>query len=113
MNNDEMHSTMQFILEQQAQFAVNIQKLQEGQLRAEERFAKLEDSLAKLEGSLERMVNLIEAIAHAQAQTEVNLARTDERLNNLVSAQARTDERLNTLISMFERHLYENRNGAS
>jgi len=113
MNNDEMHSTMQFILEQQAQFAVNIQTLQEGQLRAEERFTRLEVSVAKLEDSIERTVNLVTAIAHAQAQTEVNLARTDERLNNLVAAQARTDERLNNLITMFERHLYENRNGAS
>lgn len=106
MNNDEMHSTMQFIVEQQAQFAANIQKLQEEQLRADERFARLEDSI-------ERTVNLVTAIAHAQAQTEVNLARTDERLNNLVSAQAQTDERLNNLITMFERHLQENHNGTS
>jgi polyribonucleotide nucleotidyltransferase len=113
MTNEEMQSAMQFILEQQAHFAANIQKLQEEHLRADERFARLEDSI-------ERTVNLVTAIAHAQAQTEVNLARTDERLNNLVSTQAqtevnltRTDERLNNLISVFERYLQENRNGTS
>ena len=106
MTNEEMQSTMQFILEQQAQFAANIQKLQEEHLRAEERFARIEDSL-------ERTANLVTAIAHAQAQTEVNLARTDERLNNLESTQAQTDERLNNLISVFERYIQENRNGKS
>jgi septal ring factor EnvC (AmiA/AmiB activator) len=106
MTNEEMQSTMQFILEQQAQFAANIQKLQEEQLKAEERFAKLEDSFAKhedrfarIEDSLERTANLVTAIAHAQAQTEVNLARTDERLNNL--------------ILVVERYIQENRNGKS
>ena len=90
MTNEEMQSTMQFIVEQQAQFAANIQMLQEGQVRAEERFAKLEDSL-------ERVVGLVGAIAQAQARTEVNLAATDERLNNL--------------ILVFERYLQDNRNG--
>ena len=97
MTNEEMQSTMQFIVEQQAQFAVNIQKLQEEHVRADERFARLEDSFARREDSLERIVGLVEAIAHAQARTEVNLAATDERLNNL--------------ISVFERHLQDNRNG--
>lgn len=106
MSSDEMHSTMQFILEQQAQFAANIQKLQEGHLRADERRAKLEESMerleasiARLEDSVERTVGLVTAIAHAQAQTEVNLARTDERLNSL--------------IAVFERYLHEGRNGTS
>lgn len=106
MTNEEMQSTMQFILEHQAQFAANIQKLQEERLKAEERFARIEDSL-------ERTSNLVTAIAHAQAQTEVNLARTDERLNNLVSIQAQTDERLNSLISVVERYIQEKHNGKS
>jgi hypothetical protein len=33
MTNEEMQKTMEFILEQQAQFALNIQRLQEQQLR--------------------------------------------------------------------------------
>lgn len=97
MTNEEMQSTMQFIVEQQAQFAANIQMLQEGQVRAEERFTRLEASFARLEDSLERVVGLVGAIAQAQARTEVNLVATDERLNNL--------------ISVFERHLQDNRNG--
>jgi 3-methyladenine DNA glycosylase/8-oxoguanine DNA glycosylase len=97
MTNEEMQSTMQFIVEQQAQFAANIQMLQEGQVRADERFAKHEERFARIEDSLERVVGLVGAIAQAQARTEVNLAATDERLNNL--------------ISVFERHLQDNRNG--
>jgi ABC-type transporter Mla subunit MlaD len=113
MTNEEMQSTMQFILEHQAQFAANIQKLQEEHLRAEERFAEHEERFARIEDSLERATNLVTAIAHAQAQTEVNLARTDERLNNLASTHAHTDERLNNLILIVERYIQEKRNGKS
>jgi len=42
MTGDEMERTMQFILEQQAQFTANIQMLQEERTRDAERLARLE-----------------------------------------------------------------------
>lgn len=74
---------MQFILEQQAQFSINLQLLGE----------KI-DKLADAQESLRKFVG---AVAVAQANTEVNLARTDERLNSL--------------ITIVERYISERRNG--
>jgi len=48
MTHNEMQKTMEFILQQQAQFAVNIQRLQEEQLRDKPRLARLEDSFQLL-----------------------------------------------------------------
>lgn len=99
MTNEEMQRTMQFIVEQQAQFAANLQKLEEAQLRSEDRFIRLEESVSKLGESQESLHGLVGAIAIAQATTEVNLQETDRRLNNL--------------ITVFERYLGEHRNGNS
>jgi hypothetical protein len=44
MTNEEMQKTMEFILEHQAQFAVNIQRLQEERIRDQPRLARLEES---------------------------------------------------------------------
>ena len=44
MMNDDLRSTMQFILDQQAQFAVNNQKLEEAHLRDAPRIQRLESA---------------------------------------------------------------------
>ena len=69
MTNDEMQKTMEFILAQQAQFAVNIQRLQEEQLRDKPRLARLEDSFQLL-------VELAES-------SDTRLDATDTHLNTL------------------------------
>jgi len=48
MTGDEMERTMQFILEQQAQFTVNIQTLQEERARDAERLARVERAFVQL-----------------------------------------------------------------
>jgi len=106
MTNEEMQSTMQFILAQQAQFSVNQQLLQENFVRLEEnvnrlgervdRLAERVDKLAESEESLHRLVG---AIAVAQATTETKFSHTDKRLNDL--------------ITVVERYISERRNGNS
>ena len=44
MTNQEIRKTMEFILEQQAQFAANIQRLQEERARDNPRLTRLEES---------------------------------------------------------------------
>ena len=81
MNNEEIQKTMEFILEQQAQFAANIQKLQEERMRDDPRIKRLEESFQLL----------------------VQLAQsTDTRLDTLES-----NERLSALIDIVR----EGRNG--
>jgi len=48
MSNDEIERTMQFILEQQAQFMANIQIFQEQRARDEGRLARLEHAFVQL-----------------------------------------------------------------
>ena len=48
MTGDEMERTMQFILEQQAQFTANIQILQEASARDGERLARVERAFVQL-----------------------------------------------------------------
>lgn len=113
MTNEEMQSTVQFILEQQAQFSVNLQQLgghvgslSESVIKLEASVALLGEKVDKLTESQESLRRFVGAIAVAQANTEVNLTRTEANL-------ARTDENLNALIMMVERYLSERRNGNS
>jgi hypothetical protein len=99
MTSEEMQSTMHFILEQQAQFSVNIGKLGESVIKLEAAVALLGEKVDKLAESHESLRRFVGAIAVAQATTETNLARTDERLNNL--------------ITIVERYISERRNGQS
>ena len=88
--NDDMQKTMQFILEQQAQFAVNLQK-------TEQRVTRLEENMAEM----------------AQAQTE--MARAQTHMNEVVAVMAdthkHTEEKLDAFIGVLERYISSNQNG--
>jgi hypothetical protein len=95
MNNEEMQKTMEFIIEQQAQFAANIQKLQEERMRDDSRLKRLEESFQLL-------------VQLAQS-TETRLDSLESNMAVLATAQAHTDERLSALIDIVR----EGRNGKS
>ena len=107
MTNEELEKTMQFIVEQQAQFAANIQRIEEERERDSARTTRLEESfhlLVQLAGSHdERLVTLAEAQIRASEQIAAINERTGE-----------TDERLNALIAVVERYISSRGgNGAS
>jgi len=104
MTDEERQRRMDFILEQQAQFAANMQKLEEADTRAGQRFDRLErvlklalraggrerkDTRAKLDALIDSHIKL----ADAQAQSEGAMRR-------LAEAQTHTDERLDALIDI-------------
>jgi hypothetical protein len=93
MNNEEMQKTMAFILEQQAQFAANIQKLEEERLRDNARLRRLEESFQLL-------------VQLAQS-TDSRLDTLESSMSALAEAQTHTDERLSALIDIVR----EGRNG--
>lgn len=86
MTDEDRQRTMDFILEQQAQFAVNIEALREAQARTDA------------------------AVGALTAQVQ-NIARQQEHINEVVAvladAQQHTDERLNALIDVVQ----QGRNG--
>ncbi|HEX5707393.1 MAG TPA: hypothetical protein VFX96_08865 [Pyrinomonadaceae bacterium] len=101
MTNEEMQNTVQFILEQQAQLTVNLDKvaekldsvaekvdrLAEAHLRSEERISRLEQASLLL----------------------VEFSRgVDERQDTLTAQLAETDKRLNSLINTVERYISRN-----
>jgi hypothetical protein len=95
MTPEEVQRKMEFIIEQQAQFTVHIDRLR--------------DSHATLTASLLRLAELME---ESQRENDERFRKTDEQIRALADAQNRaderarnTDERLNALISLFERHI--------
>lgn len=94
MANDDIEKKMDFIIEQQAQFASDIQQLREAQARTEQVVARL--ASVALEGF-----------------KDVN-AKIDALVNShirLTEAQSRTDENLRSLIAVVDRYFSEGRNG--
>ena len=94
MNNEEFERRMTFIVDQQAQFAADIQQMRELQAQTE---------------------NVVGRLAHATLEgfKDVN-AKIDSLVDSqirLTTAQTHTDENLRTLIAVVDRYFNERRNG--
>jgi len=101
MNNEEFERKMTFIVDQQAQFAADIQQMREFQAQTENVVGRL--AHATLEGFKD--VNAkIDALVDAQIRLNESQAHTDKNL-------ARTDENLRNLIAVVDRYFSEGRNG--
>ncbi len=116
MTNEEMHRTMEFIVEQQAQFAANIQRLQEERIRDNPRLTRLEESfqlLVQLAQTTDTRLDRLESTTFTLESTTFTLESTTFTLESnmaaLAAAQTHTDERLSALIDIVR----EGRNGKS
>ena len=94
MNNEEFERKMSFIVEQQAQFAADIQQMRELQAQTE---------------------NVVGRLAHATLDgfRDVN-AKIDSLVDSqirLTEAQTLTDGNLRNLIAVVDRYFSEGRNG--
>jgi len=102
MNNEEFNRKMAFIVEQQAQFASDIQQLQKSQARTDQVVAQIGDVVTRLanvtHAGFTEINAKINALVDAQIRTEENLMRTDKNV-------AITDESLKNLIAVVERYL--------
>jgi hypothetical protein len=87
MNNEEFERKVTFIVEQQAQFAADIQQLQAIQAQTE---------------------NVVGRLANA---TLAGFNDVNTKIDALVDSQIRTDETLRNLISVVDRYFNEGRNG--
>ena len=102
MNNEDFDRKMAFIAEQQAQFAPDIQQLQESQTRTDQVVAQTAGVVGQMGEIVTRLANVthagftevnakINALVDAQIRTEENLIRTDKNV-------ASTDESLKTSL---------------
>lgn len=99
MTNEEIQRIMEFIIQQQEQFAGNMEK-------AEGRMKQAEERMNRLEGAFVGLFNIVNETAKAQKELT-------ETVSQLAEAQAHTDERLNIFINVVERYISEGRNGKS
>jgi hypothetical protein len=108
MSNEELERRMAFIVEQQAQFASDIQQLREPQSQTDQLVAQSGEIVARLANvTLEGFKDVnakINAPVDVQIRTEENLSRTNENL-------ARTDDHLRNLIAVVDRYISVGRNG--
>ena len=102
MTNEEFEKKMEFIVEQQAQFATDIQQLREAQ-------AQLQAAQAQTERVVARLANVtLEGFKDVNAKID---ALVDSQIR-LTEAQSRTDENLRNLIAVVDRY-FSGRNGSS
>ena len=101
MSEEELERKMAFIVEQQAQFASDVQQLQESQARTDEVVAQTGQIVARLaNATLEGFKDVnakLNALVDSQIRTDENLTRTDEQMRNL--------------IAVVDRYFSEGRNG--
>lgn len=98
MSNEEMDKKMEFIVEQQAQFAADIAVMRELQA-ADVKLLREQDR--KLSEAVIAVVGMVGNLTQAQK-------RTDESIKLLTEAQARSEERLNIFINVVERYISGN-----
>jgi len=104
MERDErIQRQMDFIVEQQAQFSIDMEKLQAS-------IEKHDESIAKIENVVLRLANgVVERFEKNENKTDV----LEQKMTELAEAQKNTEERLNTVIYMFEKFISRETNGNS
>lgn len=97
MTNEEMQKTIEFILEQQAQFVTRME-------RDETRLTRLENAFATL-------VEIARISDERLDTLESRLSTLTEKMAVLAEAQTYTDQRLSALIDVVERYISGGSNG--
>jgi len=109
---ERIQGRIEFILQQQAQFNVDMQQLRETQARSEAKWERTAEGinalLAIAELHQQEMNEQRRARAEAQARTDAQVAEARARAD---AKSAETDGRLNALINTVERLISERRNG--
>jgi len=104
MSENETQRKMEFIVEQQALFVSDLQKLQDEQ-------AKSESRISRLEGAVVAVVNLIGDLAKAQKTTETKLSDMSDKFNAMTERVDGLTVRMDTFITMMVERYFRNQNG--
>ena len=101
MTNEEFEKTKEFILQQQAQFASDMQQLREAQAKTDQVVTQTVEIVGRLANAT------LEGFKDVNAKIDVLV---DSQIN-LSEAQSRTHEDLTNLIAVVDRYFTEGRNG--
>ena len=94
---------MEFIIDQQAQFAADIQQLKELHAQAGIRFSRVEESLVLLVQVARSSDARLDTLTEAQTRTENALSSLTQKIAELAEAQVHTEQRLNALIDIVQK----------
>lgn len=103
MTNEEMQRTMEFIAEQQAQFAASIQRAEEQRIRDTPRLTRMEDAFLALTQLAQQTDERLDAMAHSQEVLSHLIQNSDERLERLEAQRIQDNERVNRLEDSHQR----------
>ncbi len=107
MTDEERQRTMDFILQQQAQFAAEMQRLEEADARASKRLDRLERYLRLMGRRFRKGRNELDermtALINAQIRSEDKAAGTEDLLKRLEESHARSDERMTRVEESYAR----------
>ena len=102
---DNIESRMNFIIEQQAQFAVDMQLLKERQAESQRQIDTNQEMIRQL-------IDVSMSLARHGEETDRRIRElgtgVDERLRELAEAQAHTDRRLDALIDNVDKLVRRN-----
>lgn len=94
MTNEEMQRAMEFIVEQQAQFAASIQRAEEERIRDTPRLTRLEESFRSFAEFARSFAEFAQSVAELAQITE-------GRLDNLEKQRVQDNERIIRLEDSF------------
>ena len=89
MTNEEIQRTMEFIIKQQENFTVQMERLSESHARGEARLSRLEAAFVTLYNTVSETAKAQKELTETQKEHAANQTRTDERLNNLITVVER------------------------
>ena len=98
MNNEEFDRKMAFIVEQQAQFASDIQQLQESQAQLQKAQAQFQEAQARTDQVVTQTAAVVgqvgEVVTRLANVTHAGFIDVNTKINALVDAQIRSEENL-------------------
>ncbi len=107
MTPEQMENAMNFIVEQQAKFSVDMELLKETQAINEQRMKETQAELAQRMKEIMAVQSVHQEVMEQLTEASANAFKI---LAELGKAQKQTDERLNILINIVESHI-SNPNG--
>ncbi len=117
MTDDEkMERNMRFIVEQQAQFAADIQQIREIQAQSAAQFAtdmqQVREVLNAQSQAMVTMLSMIGKLGETQAAHDARIATLETKMTELAEAGKETEGRLNTFIVFVEKYIGSRDGGA-
>jgi predicted nucleic acid-binding Zn-ribbon protein len=104
MTFEEMERTMQFIVEQQAKFEVDIAEVREA-------ISEVKATAVKHNESIVGLLKISRTLIDSQVAAEGRMTRLEDKMLELAAAEKRTDERLDAFIDFFERYMSSHNGG--